>query len=172
MTEPTLKGRLLVALPALRDGNFDRAVVYMLEHTGEGAVGVVLNRPSPLTVDEPLPRWLPLAAEPRVIFLGGPVAPSGAIGLVEVDGAVTSVDLERDPDGDAAAGQVRVFAGYAGWSAGQLEDEIDAGAWVIADAEPGDVVTDEPEALWSEVLWRQGGRLAAVAHFPMDPSDN
>ncbi len=172
MKATSLKGRLLVALPALSAGNFDRAVVYMLEHTDEGAVGVVLNRPSPLTVDEPLPRWLPLAAEPRVVFLGGPVERSGAIGLIEVDGAVTTVDLEDEPGDGDASGRLRVFAGYAGWSAGQLEDEIAAGAWVVADAEPGDVVTDDPEAMWSSVLWRQGGRLAAVAHFPLDPSDN
>lgn len=172
MTAANLKSRLLVALPALQDGNFDRTVVYVLEHSDEGAVGVVLNRPSPLTVDEPLPRWLPLAAEPRVIFLGGPVNKSGAIGLLEVDGAVATVDLELEPDDDAALGQLRVFAGYAGWSAGQLENEIAAGAWVIAEPERGDVVTDDPEGLWSAVLWRQGGRLAAVAHFPLDPSEN
>src|SRR5262252_8837743 len=92
------KGRLLVALPIMRDRNFDRTVVYILEHSDEeGTVGLVLNRPSPLQLAEPLPAWVPLAAEPAAIFVGGPVGPSGAIGLGERDGDVTTVDLEADP---------------------------------------------------------------------------
>ncbi len=173
MTAASLKGRVLVAMPILRDANFDRTVVYMLEHSDDGAVGVVLNRPSPLTIGEPLPRWVKFATEPRVVFVGGPVEPSGAIGLVQAGDDVKTVDLEQEPDVlDEATDRLRVFAGYAGWTSGQLEDEIAAGAWIVFDAEPGDVMTDDPEQLWPAVLRRQGGRLRAVAHFPLDPSDN
>jgi putative transcriptional regulator len=172
VTDSSLKGRLLVAMPILRDANFDRTVVYMLEHSDDGALGLVLNRPSPLTVGEPLPGWVALAGEPRVVFIGGPCQPSGAIGLLERDGDVVAVDLERDPDEGATGGTLRVFAGHAGWSPGQLEDEIAAGAWIVVDTAPGDVMTDDPDEQWTRVLRRQGGRLAAVAHFPIDPSDN
>jgi putative transcriptional regulator len=174
VTAASLKGRLLIALPVLTDPNFDRTIVFMLEHSDEGAVGVVVNRPSPLTVAEPLPSWVALATEPRVVFVGGPVSPSSAIGLIERDDQITTVDLEAEPDeGDLASeARVRVFAGYAGWGAGQLEDEIAAGAWVVVDAMAGDVMTDDPEELWSYVLRRQGGRLAAVADFPRDPTLN
>jgi putative transcriptional regulator len=168
-----IKGRLLVALPVLRDPNFDRTVVYMLEHSAEGAVGVVLNRPSPLTVAEPLDEWAALAAEPEVIFVGGPVGPSDAIGLGEGVSGLSTIDLEEGPDALVEPiDRVRVFAGYAGWGAGQLEDEIGAGAWLIVDTLPGDVMTDDPEQLWSDVLRRQGGRLAAVARFPRDTTLN
>ncbi len=174
MSATGLKGRLLVALPVLIDPNFDRTVVYLLEHGNEGALGLVLNRPSPLALAEPLPRWSLLAADPEVIFVGGPVASSSAIGLGERgEGTVEVVDLEEAPD---AFGQpvdrVRVFAGHAGWTSGQLENEIDAGAWVVVDTEPGDVMTDDPEGLWTDVLRRQRGALAALANFPLDATLN
>ena len=173
MDPSTLKGQLLVALPVLRDANFDRTVVFVLEHSSEGAVGVVLNRPSPLGVAEPLLEWAALAAEPPVVFIGGPVGPSDAIGLAENREHLRTIDLQAGPEAlDEPVDRMRVFAGYAGWGAGQLEDEIAAGAWLVIDARPGDVMTADPEALWSDVLRRQGGRLAAVATFPADPSLN
>ncbi len=173
MTSPPLKGRLLVALPVLRDPNFDRTVVFMLEHTAEGAVGVVLNRPSPLAVEQPLLAWAGLAADPPVIFVGGPVGPSDAIGLGETIDELKTIDLEEGPGGpEPPVERVRVFAGYASWGSGQLEDEIAAGAWLVIDAKPGDVMTSTPERLWSDVLRRQGGRLAAVASFPPNTNLN
>ena len=173
MGATSLKGKLLVALPVLRDANFDRTVVFMLAHGEEGAVGVVLNRPSLMPLTEPLPRWSPLASEPAVVFFGGPVGKGDAIGLGETAEAVDTVDLHLEPDAiDPPVERVRIYSGYAGWGEGQLEDEISGGAWVVVDAEPGDVMTDDPEGLWPEVLRRQGGRLAAVATFPIDPALN
>jgi putative transcriptional regulator len=170
-----LKGKLLIALPVLRDANFDRTIVYMLEHSDDGAVGVVINRPSPLGVGEPLPDWVPMAAEPAVVFVGGPVGPRDAIGLLEdISGNLAPVDLEQGPAALAGSegGRLRVFAGYAGWTGGQLEDEIAAGAWFVADTHPGDVMTDDPDELWERVLKRQPGSIAAVATFPTDPRLN
>jgi putative transcriptional regulator len=164
---------LLVALPVLRDANFERTVIYVIEHSGDGAVGVVLNRPSPLTLADPLPAWMAHATEPRVVFFGGPVGKGNAIGLAEQGGAVVNVDLHADPDElDGPVGRLRVYAGYAGWVGGQLEDEISAGAWVVVDAVADDVMTGAPEDLWSTVLRRQGGRLSAVGTFPEDPTVN
>ena len=169
--EATHKGKLLVALPVLRDANFDRTVVYMIEHSELGAVGVVLNRPSPMALTEPLPSWSPLAADPAVVFFGGPVGKGDAIGIGETaSGDAVVVDLKNDPgDHDPPVTRVRVYAGYAGWEASQLDDEIAAGAWVVVDIEPGDVMSEDPDSLWPNVLRRQGGKLAAVATFPVDP---
>lgn len=184
MKVSTTKGRLLVANPALPDANFHRTVVLMLEHTGEGALGVVLNRPSELAVAEPLPRWEALAADPPVLFVGGPVDPSAAICLAEVAGqqahtrwqpvleGLGTLDLEADDESTAPVHRLRVFAGYAGWGPSQLESEIDAGAWFVVAAQTDDVMSSDPRGLWREVLRRQGGFLASLAAFPEDPSVN
>jgi putative transcriptional regulator len=186
MAVESLKGRLVVATPALPDPNFDRTVVLLLAHSEEGAAGVVLNRPSDMHVSEPLPKWDRLAAEPAVVFVGGPVGPGGAIclavgtpagvlgvGWTPLDIGLGTLDLEQDPD-DIGAGieAIRVFAGYAGWGAGQLEREIAAGAWFVIPARTADVVSEEPLGLWKQVLRREGGRLAIVAAFPADPELN
>jgi putative transcriptional regulator len=178
-------GRLLVASPALADGNFDRAVVFVLDHDEEGALGVILNRASAVTVGETLMGWNELAAEPPVLFGGGPVEPTAIVALgrattsVAPDGwtpiidRIRLVDLDDDPALAAAdLERVRVFAGYAGWAPGQLEEEIEQGAWFPVDAEPTDVFTDDPESLWHEVLRRQPGELRLLSTFPDDPSMN
>jgi putative transcriptional regulator len=181
----SFKGRLIVANPTLPDPNFDRTVVLLLAHAEEGALGVVLNRPSDMEVDSPLPRWERLAADPAVVFVGGPVAPGAAIclarvpagrlaeGWTPVTAELGTLDLEQDPDELAAlVSQIRVFAGYAGWGPGQLESEIDAGAWFVVDAESADAMATDPDQLWKRVLRRQGAELAMVAAFPPNPSNN
>lgn len=179
----SLRGRLLVATPDLGDPNFDRSVVLLLEHTPEGAVGVVLNRPSETPLDEAGTEWDgwdELASDPPVVFVGGPVARTaviclarlgegGAEGFQPVLGDVGIADLTRPPRGIDA---VRVFAGYAGWGDGQLESEVAAGAWFVLDAVPDDALTSDPDDLWREVLRRQGGRLSLFAACPPDPSLN
>ena len=181
-------GRLLVANPLLPDPNFDRTVVLVLAYGEEGALGVVLNRPSDTEVGVPLAPWEQLAAAPAVLFVGGPVQHQAVICLARPDGAaapaplegfkpvspeVGTLDLDLDPGlVGAAFRQVRIFAGYAGWSAGQLEGEIDAGAWWVVDAEAGDPFSEDPQDLWKLVLRRQPPPLAFVAYFPDDPADN
>lgn len=187
MTLPAgpLRGRLLVATPILGDPNFDGTVVLVLEHGPDGAVGVVLNRPTSTDVAEPLPGWDRLAADPAVVFSGGPVAPDAAICLARawaeeqleayqpLLGSLGTVDLSIDPDEVSSALQaVRVFVGYAGWAAGQLEGEIEAGAWFVVDARPDDAMSSHPDELWQAVLRRQRGKLAMYANFPPNPSAN
>jgi putative transcriptional regulator len=181
-----LTGRLLVATPALRDPNFERTVVLVVAHEDGGALGVVLNRATEVPVAEVLGSWGTLAGEPPVVFEGGPVQPEAAIclartrpggdapeGFNRVAGTVGTVDLSGDPDAlRAAVLDVRVFAGYAGWSPGQLEGEISGGSWFVFDALPGDAFAGRPDDLWAMVLRRQGGLLAAVAHYPADPTQN
>lgn len=182
------RGRLLVATPTpLADPNFDRTVVFMLEHSAEGALGLILNRPSELPVDEPLPPWAGIATAPSVVFVGGPVAPESVIGLVEgtpasgvgtaegwadVTQGLASVDLSREPDSVGAVEHLRVFGGHSGWAPGQLDVEIEAGGWFVVDATRDDVFSPEPENLWRTVLARQRGRLAWFANAPDDPANN
>jgi putative transcriptional regulator len=183
----SMTGRLLVATPTLKDPNFDRTVVLLVAHETGGALGVVLNRATEVPVADVLGDWGQLAGDPAVLFEGGPVQPESAIclartrpevkkrisGFHQVSGSLGTVDLSGDPDRlrENISG-IRVFAGYSGWSAGQLEEEIAAGSWFLLDALPGDPFMTRPDDLWAMVLRRQGDILAAVAHFPPDPALN
>ncbi|WP_091368112.1 YqgE/AlgH family protein [Geodermatophilus telluris] len=185
-------GSLLVAMPALTDPNFAGGVVYVLDHNDSGTLGVVLGRPSQVEIRDVLPGWCDLAVEPGVFHVGGPcetdtalclAAWSGATaaedaGLRRVAGDVYLVDLDADPaalecgSGRGLAG-LRVFAGYAGWSPGQLAAEIAEGAWACVPGSPADVLSDlAGSALWRAVLGRQRGRLAVLSTAPADPSAN
>ena len=185
MTTAPTKGMLLVATPPLADPNFDRTVVLLLEHGAGGSLGLVLNRPSELPVAAALPGWEDLTADPPVVFTGGPVASEAAIaigtragppvraGWEPVVGDVGTIDLHVDPEEAAAElGAVRIFAGYAGWSPGQLDGELAAGAWLVLPATPRDALDPDPDDLWRRVLLRQGGRTAWLANAPIDPSQN
>jgi putative transcriptional regulator len=181
-----LSGRLLVASPILTDENFRRSVILVLEHGPEGALGLVVNRPTELDVASVLPAWQPFTTAPGRLFRGGPVELDSALGLVAVPGlgsrppgislligSVGLVDLDCPPESvvPGLAG-LRIFAGYAGWSAGQLEDEIAEGAWHVVDSEPRDAFSDAPQRLWQDVLRRQRGRLAMLSSYPDDVSLN
>ncbi len=184
-------GRLLVATPLLGDPNFKRAVVLIVEHEEtEGTLGVVLNRPTKIPVGQVLEQWTELITDPSVLFRGGPVAQNSALALAMVpgkeeplgwralDGApalarLGLLDLDAPPRLLAPAIQsLRVYAGYAGWSPGQLDAEIDEGAWFVLPAEPGDIFAAEPEQLWRAVLQRQEGDIAFLATYPEDPGLN
>ncbi|WP_246498028.1 YqgE/AlgH family protein [Natronoglycomyces albus] len=185
-TTESLVGRLLVATPHLQDPNFDRTVVIMVGYEEDGALGVVLNRATQMPVSEVLGDWGELAGSPAVLFEGGPVQPEAAIALGwkktdkptgpsfrTVTGRLGTLDLSADPDQlRDSLDSMRVFAGYAGWAPAQLEEEISAGAWMVFDALPGDPFSNQPEDLWPMVWKRQGGLLAAVAHYPTDPTLN
>ena len=171
----TTKDRLLVATPALTDPNFDRTVVYVLEHSSDGALGVVINRPGRLPAAAAVPAWADRATEPSMLYDGGPVEPGGVIGLGRrvTDGRPMPVDLTEAPDGhDPAVDQIRLFNGYAGWGAGQLDYELTEHAWIVLDARADDIFSGEPRELWRAVLARQPGRLAWLARFPDDVQAN
>lgn len=177
----SLARRLLVATPSLLDQNFRHAVVLVLEHGDEGAFGVVVNHPSPLPVRDVLPAWADLAAEPAVVFVGGPVAPDTVLALAsrgdgQTDawrpllGRLGLVDLVADPlPPPGALHGLRVIGGHAGWGPGQLEAEIQQGSWFVLDAGPADVVAEDPGGLWRRVLVRRGGVYTTI---PADPGQN
>ncbi len=177
------KGQLLIATPPLIDPNFDRSVVLVLEHNADGALGLVLNRPEQASY-EGLVGWLSRCSPPQQLFMGGPVETDGYIGLarvaggVETDGWTTvlddlgTVDLSREPDEVPDVLNLRIFRGYSGWGAGQLDAEIAEGAWIVVPRADDDPFAARPGGLWREVLRRQGGRLAWLAAAPDDLSTN
>jgi putative transcriptional regulator len=163
------RGQLLVSQPTLRDPNFNRTVIYVIEHTEEGALGVVLNRPSEIGVGDLLPAWEKVVSPPGVLFGGGPVGRDSLIGLVVDGGIIDTIDLAPGPTDDATSRQgLRVFNGYSGWGAGQLDAELEVGGWFVIDADPTDVLARDPDRLLRTVLRRQGGRLAMLAVCPPD----
>jgi putative transcriptional regulator len=176
-------GCLLVATPLLGDPHFARSVVYLLEHNEAGTLGVILNRPSHTPVGQVLPAWHDVVSGPSVVFGGGPVQPDGALclalargdapGVRRVVGGVATIDLDGDVTTiTSVADRFRVFAGHAGWSNGQLEDEIDEGAWWVVPGSTEDVFSDDPRPLWQRVLRRQPPPLNLLSTFPEDPSLN
>lgn len=180
MAERFLKGRLLIAAPILLDPNFRRSVILVIEHSEEGALGVVLNRPTDLPVAEAVPELS--ALDDGCVFAGGPVQPQAVIALAEYagpppDGAVCGGIAPVGVDSDMEAlpehvTRVRVYAGYSGWGEGQLEGELDEESWFVAPALPDDVFSDDADGLWSAVLERMGGEYRLVARMPEDPSQN
>jgi len=180
--EQSLRGSLLIASPALADPNFARTVVLLTEHGDEGAMGVVLNRPSETTVDEVAPELASLVgSEP--VFIGGPVQPQALVVLAEFDDPAAAAwlvvadvgfvaaDTDHDELGEAVR-RGRVYAGYSGWDAGQLEGELAEEAWIVEPPLPAELFPDDPAALWNRVLARKGGQFALLARMPDDPSLN
>ena len=179
----SLTGQLLLASPALLDPNFRRTVVLISVHSAEGAMGVVLNRPSSVTVGEAVPQLQGAVAEQECVYVGGPVQPGSVVFLAEfldpspagllvlgrIGFPAPDADIEELTEATARA---RVFAGFAGWGEGQLEAELDHGDWIAHTALPEDVFTTVPAELWSSVLRRKGGSYALIARMPPDPSVN
>lgn len=179
------RNRLLVATPALQDPNFALAVILIVEHDADGALGIVLNRPSPMALPQSLDGWSQLACEPRVLFVGGPVQPDvvlmvgrsarphagagaaadPATGQGPLPPGFALADPGQGPD-TSALDDVRAFAGYAGWGAGQLDAEVQAGGWFVVDVQDDDVLTSDPAGLWTRVLRRQGGLFATATADP------
>jgi putative transcriptional regulator len=172
----SLRGHLLIAAPSLFD-YFRRTVVLVLEHTPDGAMGVVLGRETETRVVDAVPALADLADGDDVVYLGGPVSPESVVALgdfeqpadagTQVVGSLGTLD----PDGDnGSLRRLRVFAGYAGWGAGQLDGELEQEAWIVADADPDDPFREGD--IWSGALERKGGRYRLMATMPSDPSLN
>jgi putative transcriptional regulator len=164
------------------DPNFWRTVVLIVEHSDEGALGLVLNRPSETTVGEAVAELEQLLDSDDPLYVGGPVQPSALIVLAEFDQpgeaaliafediGVLANGAQDDPSLTVRCG--RAFVGHAGWGPGQLDDEVERGDWILEPARREDAFTGQPLDLWSEVLTRKGGSYALVARMPPDPSVN
>jgi putative transcriptional regulator len=180
----SLRGKLILAAPTLLDPNFVRTVVLIAEHTAEGAMGLVLNRPAASSVAEAVPDLAWLAGDEEQVYVGGPVAETAVIVLAEFDrpevaGALVEDDLgfvgtdADDPEAlDGAIRRARVFAGHAGWGPGQLEGELEEEAWIVEPPRREEIFTEDAEGLWAAVLRRKGRQYALLATMPLDPSLN
>jgi putative transcriptional regulator len=188
-TEPVVRpGSLLVSSTDLVEPAFRRTVIYVIEHNEAGSLGVVINRPSETSVQEVLPQWAPLAASPAALYVGGPVKRDAALclatlrtgalidgvaGLRRVHGRVVMVDLDSDPEVIAPLVEgVRIFAGYSGWTFGQLDSELQRDDWMVVSALPSDVVAPARIDVWAQVLRRQPLPLALLATHPIDVERN
>ena len=181
-TDGSLRGQLLIASPTLVDPNFARTVVFITEHNDEGAMGIVLNRPSETSVDSVVTELAEIARD-EPIYVGGPVQPEALVLLAEfadpeaaawivvADVGLASADVHLDELADAVR-QGRVYAGYSGWGPGQLEAELEIDSWIVEPPLPAELFPDDPATLWSDVLARKGGQYALLARMPADPSQN
>ena len=174
MTE-SLSGNLLIASPSMPD-YFHRTVILVVEHSDQGAFGLVLNRPSGTSVGEASPELAELIGDEHLIHVGGPVQPNAVTAVGDhldptaatklIVGSVGMVDLDDPPN----LNRLRVYVGYAGWAAGQLDGELEQESWIVEGAHPDDPFREGD--LWSEVLARKGGEFALLARMPPDPSVN
>lgn len=181
-------GTLLLANTDLLEPTFRRTVIYVIEHNDGGTLGVVLNRPSDTAVHNLLPQWSELVSKPRTMFIGGPVKRDAALcvgmlrvgaeadatpGLRHIAGRMVMVDLDADPETIAPVVEgVRIFAGYAGWTIGQLEGEIERDDWIVLSALPSDVLVEPRVDLWGRALRRQPWPTSLLATHPIDLSRN
>jgi putative transcriptional regulator len=176
-----LQGKLIVSSPSLIDPNFRKTVVLIAHHDEEGALGLVLSRPSDVAAVDAVPvlGGLPGAEDP--VFVGGPVQPDAFMVLAEfedVDDAAAAIigglgfmPADAEP-GELAIKRLRLFAGYSGWGSGQLEDELAEDSWIVVEAAADDAFADDPDELWRAVLQRKGGRFSLMENMPFDPGLN
>jgi putative transcriptional regulator len=177
----SLQGKLLVSSPALVDPNFRKTVVLIAHHDEEGAMGLVLSRPSDVLAVDAVPSLdgIPGADEP--VFVGGPVQPEAFMVLADfldvtqaaapIMGGLGFMPADVDPE-DLEITRLRLFAGYSGWGGGQLEDELEEDSWIVVDAVPDDAFADDPDQLWRTVLQRKGGPFSLMENMPFDPGLN
>ena len=175
------RGQLLVAGPTLLDPNFWRTVVLVVEHSDEGALGLVLNRPSETVVSDAVPELEDLIDGDELLYIGGPVQPAAVVVLARFEDPSDSALIAFEDVGVLASGEStasadivegRAFVGHAGWGSGQLDSEIERGDWILEPARREDAFTESPQDLWASVLTRKGGSYALVARMPPDPSSN
>jgi putative transcriptional regulator len=175
----SLQGQLLISSPLLHDPNFRRTVVLMTHHDDEGAMGLVLSRPSEIRVADAVPELADLAGTDDLVYVGGPVQPEAVVVLIEhesepdlpIVGNIAFMSAGADVD-ELDAVRTRVFAGYSGWGPGQLEGELEESSWIVVPAEPDDAFASDPDELWRAVLHRKGGKFALIATMPYDPKLN
>jgi putative transcriptional regulator len=180
----SLRGQIIIATPTLMDPNFARSVVLIAEHTDEGAMGLVLNRPATTLVDEAVPDLAWLAGEDDNVWVGGPVAETAVMVLAEWDdvelaGALVDGDLgfvgtdaDQPEQLDGAIRRARVFAGHAGWGPGQLEEELAEETWIVEAPRRDEIFCADADGLWAAVLRRKGSRYALLSTMPPDPTLN
>lgn len=185
-TQALEKGMFLVAAPSLRDPNFRQSVVLLCEHGPEGALGVVVNRPTAMSISEALPQVPILEGSGHVLYAGGPVQTNQVMLLYRgeqlpenshhvFDGVCLGGDMgmvERILTGAGTKESFRAYLGYSGWGPGQLENEMKSGSWIALPADPTLVFEKDPAGVWAEILASLGDEYRHYADMPFDPSYN
>lgn len=179
-----LKGQLLLDSGQLRGSFFQRTVVLICQHDAEGAFGLVLNRSAGSNAGDMIVADLPEPLKTSPLFLGGPVQPS-ALSFLLTDAFIPDANVMPNltlghsldtlielGESFSATQRVKMFAGYAGWSPGQLEDEIKRDAWLTHPASLELIFDTRPEQLWQRILRQKGGQYRLLAQMPEDPSLN
>ena len=180
------KGVFLVAAPSLRDPNFRQSVVLLCEHGPEGALGVVVNRPTAMSISEALPQVPIIEGEGHVLYAGGPVQTNQVMLLYRgeqlpenshhvFDGVCLGGDIgvvERILTGAGTKESFRAYLGYSGWGPGQLESEMKTGSWITLPADPTLVFEKDPVRVWGDILLSLGDAYRPYAEMPFDPSCN
>lgn len=182
--EKFLKGRLLLDSGQLRGSFFQRTVVLICEHNAEGAFGLVLNRNTGSKIGEMVVADLPDSLKEFPLFLGGPVQPT-ALSFLHSDSFIPDANvipnltlghsldtLTEIGESFSSTRKVKMFAGYAGWAPGQLEDEMKREAWLTYPASLELVLDTDPGALWQKVLHSMGPKYKLLAQMPEDLSLN
>jgi len=177
----SLRGKLLVSSPSLVDPNFRKTVVLIAHHDDDGAMGLVLSRPSTVAAADAVPALVDLPGADDPVFVGGPVQPEAFMVLAEFEdvedaaapimGELGFMPAEAEPD-DLSIRRMRLFAGYSGWGGGQLEAELAEASWIVVEAIADDVFADDPDELWRTVLHRKGGMFELMENMPFDPNLN
>ena len=177
----TFRGKLLVSSPALVDPNFRKTVVLIAHHDEEGAMGLVLSRPSTVAAVDAVPALAGIAGADDPVYVGGPVQPEAFMVLAEFDdigqaaapimNGLGFMPADAEPE-ELAIRRLRLFAGYSGWGGGQLEAELDEDSWIVVEAIADDAFADDPDELWRGVLQRQGGAFSLMENMPFDPGLN
>lgn len=180
----SLKGQLLLDSGQLRGSFFHRSVVLICHHDSEGAFGLVLNQPTENKVGDVLVADLPDAVKDQTIFIGGPVQ-TNALTYLHTDSFLPEPhvipnlsmghsldDLQEITESFSATKQIRCFAGYAGWSGGQLESEMERKSWLVHPATIELAFASEPKNLWQKILLEKGGKYRLLAQTPEDLSWN
>lgn len=177
----SLQGQLLVSAPSLLDPHFRRTVVLIAHHDDDGAMGLVLTRPSDVAAADAVPSLAGLPGAEDAVHVGGPVQPEAFMVLAEFDDVTEAaapilddvgfVPAEAEPE-DLSIRRLRLFSGYAGWSAGQLEAELAEPSWIVVPAVADDAFAPDPDQLWRAVLQRAGREYEVMEHMPIDPHLN
>ena len=186
MSEPEkfLKGQLLLDSGELRGSFFQRSVVLICQHDAEGAFGLILNRGAGSNVGEMIVADLPEPLKACPLYLGGPVQPS-ALSFLHTDAfvpdanVIPNLSLGHSLDGLLEIGEsfsptrkIKMFAGYAGWSSGQLEEEMKRNSWLTHPASLDLVFDADPAQLWQSILRQKGWKYKLLAQTPEDLSLN
>jgi len=180
------KGVFLVAAPGLRDPNFRQTVVLLCEHGPEGALGVVVNRPTAMSISEALPQVPIIEGAGHVLYAGGPVQTNQVMLLYRggqvpdnahhvFDGVCLGGDMgmvERILTSTGSDELFRAYLGYSGWGPGQLEGEMKAGSWILVPAEPAWVFEKDPLSVWHDMVLTLDETYRPYAEMPFDPSCN